>query len=84
MEDLESKCYDKFDFKLDDLQILIARAGKCVLPLYVKCRYKFCAFFRIPSFRILSNFCLSRVAFLENSCIKVGNILTRHYNSYLT
>ena len=44
MEDLETKCYDKFDFKLDDLQILIAKAGKCVLALYVKCRYKFCTF----------------------------------------
>jgi len=28
MEDLESKCYDKFDFRLEDLQILIAKAGK--------------------------------------------------------
>ena len=27
MEELESKCYDKFDFKLEDLQILIAKAG---------------------------------------------------------
>ncbi|XP_068741113.1 intermembrane lipid transfer protein VPS13A-like [Montipora capricornis] len=27
MEDLESKCYDKFDFRLEDLQILIAKAG---------------------------------------------------------
>ena len=27
MEDLESKCYDKFDFKLENLQILIAKAG---------------------------------------------------------
>lgn len=44
MEDLESKCYDKFDFKVDDLQILIAKAGKCVLALYAKCRYKFCTF----------------------------------------
>ena len=29
MEELESKCYDKFDFKLEDLQILIAKAGNC-------------------------------------------------------
>ena len=28
MEDLESKCYDKFDFKLEDLQVLIAKTGK--------------------------------------------------------
>lgn len=28
MEDLESKCYDKFDFKLEDLQVLIANTGK--------------------------------------------------------
>lgn len=28
MEDLESKCYDKFDFRLEDLQILIVKAGK--------------------------------------------------------
>ncbi|XP_022794312.1 vacuolar protein sorting-associated protein 13A-like [Stylophora pistillata] len=28
VEDLESKCYDKFDFKLKDLQILIAKAGE--------------------------------------------------------
>lgn len=27
MEDLESKCYDKFDFRLENLQILIAKAG---------------------------------------------------------
>ena len=27
MEDLELKCYDKFDFSLKDLQILIAKAG---------------------------------------------------------
>ena len=27
VEELESKCYDKFDFKLEDLQILIAKAG---------------------------------------------------------
>ena len=29
MEDLESKCYDKFDFRLEDLQILIAKGGTC-------------------------------------------------------
>ncbi|KAL9987728.1 hypothetical protein ACROYT_G002079 [Oculina patagonica] len=28
MEDLESKCYDKFNLRLEDLQILIARAGE--------------------------------------------------------
>lgn len=28
MEDLESKCYDKFDLRLEDLQILIAKSGK--------------------------------------------------------
>ena len=27
VEELESKCYDKFDFKMEDLQILIAKAG---------------------------------------------------------
>ena len=27
MEDLESKCYDKFDLRLEDLQILIAKSG---------------------------------------------------------
>lgn len=27
VEDLESKCYDKFDFRLEDLQILIAKSG---------------------------------------------------------
>ncbi|CAH3166779.1 unnamed protein product [Porites lobata] len=28
MEDLESKCYDKFDLRLEDLQILIAKSGE--------------------------------------------------------
>lgn len=28
VEDLESKCYDKFDFRLEDLQILFAKAGE--------------------------------------------------------
>ncbi|XP_066022145.1 intermembrane lipid transfer protein VPS13A-like [Pocillopora verrucosa] len=28
VEELESKCYDKFDFKLEDLQILIAKADE--------------------------------------------------------
>lgn len=27
VEDLESKCYDKFDLRLEDLQILIAKSG---------------------------------------------------------
>ena len=27
MEDLESKCYDKFDLRLEALQILIAKSG---------------------------------------------------------
>ena len=27
VEDLESKCYDKFDVRLEDLQILIAKSG---------------------------------------------------------
>lgn len=30
MKELESKCYDKFDFRLEQLQVLIARAGKFI------------------------------------------------------
>ena len=36
MEDLESKSYDKFDFRLEDLQILIAKAGQCIVMLVSK------------------------------------------------
>jgi len=36
MEELESKCYDKFDFRLEDLQILIAKAGDSGLFYFSK------------------------------------------------
>ena len=41
MEDLESKCYDKFDFKLENLQILIAKAGNSGFS-YTSKVYKSC------------------------------------------
>ena len=48
MEDLESKCYDKFDFKLEDLQVLIAKTGNSD---FVRVDVQFFLRFSVPHFK---------------------------------